>query len=402
LALAVFLLLPLGATAMPARAAAQAVADSAAWAQAADLERSGRFAEAARALESLETQYPDEYDVALQRGWLLFRAEDWPRARRAYLHALKLSGYSSIAARLGLGWTQLRLDRPELARRHFERVLRDAPTNAAARDGLAAVEAREPRAARGSATVLTSEQIYVNHPTLRTAFALAASARSLVGEHLLLGATYRYLSYDASGQSPPWVASTNGTQHQAHATIGYVSERFALRLHGALIFDAHDSSLPAYTVGLSGWLAALGDVDLEVGATLFADVLALRALGSWDISLADGLWLGPIASAQYLEDGTLGGTLGARLNFQRERFAAALTARVGDESRAVYLNDALSYATTDRTLAAVLLSARSELGAGVSLAASYEWQHLGVAATTLTAARNADVHTLTAGVTAEW
>ncbi len=395
-------LLTVGVLGAPGRASAQALEELPAWTSAAVLEAHGRYAEAARALQPLAEQFPDEYVVALQLGWLLFRAEDWPAARRAYVHALKISAYTSVDARLGLGWTQLRLGRSDLARRHFEGALRDAPNNDAAREGLAAAQAAEPHAARGSAAVLMSEQLYAGHPLLRSSFALAASARALLGEHLLLGATYRRLSYDASGQTPPWVAASNGTQHQAHATVGYVNDRFALRLHGALFLDRADSNLPAYTLGVSGWFAALGDVDLELGGTFFGDALVLRALGSWDLSLAEGLWLGPVVSAQYTDDGTFGGALGARVTLHRSRYWAALTARVGDESRAVYLNDALGYATTDRTLGTVLASARADLGAGFSLAASYEWQRLSVAATTTSAAQQADAHTLTVGLTSEW
>ncbi|MEI8254526.1 MAG: tetratricopeptide repeat protein [Deltaproteobacteria bacterium] len=396
------LALALGVTASTTIAWSQSLESDPAWRLAADLERAGRHDEAARTLQPLATQYPDEYALALQLGWLWFRAEAWPAARRAYAHALALSGHTSVEARLGLAWTQLRMGRAARSRRQFERVIESDPASTSAREGLAIARDAEPHAVRAWVSAVANAQVYTNHPVLRAAYGIGTSARVLLGEHFLFGATYRYLGYDASAQSTASSAATSGTQHQVHATLGYVQPSFALRVHGAVLLDTQNTRLPAYTVGLSAWFAARGDVDLEAGATVFSDTYVLRTQASWNILLAHGVSLGPTASAQYLGDGTVGGSLGARLGFRQGRFAASLAGRVGDEARAVFLNDALAYPTTDRVRGAVSLAARVALGAGLSLTAGYEFQRLGVDATTSTTAQEADVHTFTAGLLGAW
>ncbi|MCA9705369.1 MAG: hypothetical protein KDK70_05950, partial [Myxococcales bacterium] len=70
------------------------------------LEERGRVAAAARRVEGLARDYPQDYGLRIWAGWLRYRAGHWRRAQRHYRQAIELSG-GSVDSRLGLGWSLL-------------------------------------------------------------------------------------------------------------------------------------------------------------------------------------------------------------------------------------------------------------------------------------------------------
>ncbi len=391
----------LAVTARAVSASAQTTPDyDAAMDAAARLERDGHPADAARSLEALAATFPQDHALSLRLGWLWFSAGSYDAARRHYERALSLSGDGSYDARLGLAWTQLRLGDPAAARPHFERLAGLAPDNASAREGLALSRAAEPRPVRAWASLWLGAQLYQNHPQRRLSFSVAPSLTLQFMDLVVVGATWRAVSYDLATPQPgrpPTFARY--AQQEFYASLGVARTGWALRAHVGHLWDADNPVAPATVLGLSGRLALRGELLAEVSAALFADVTAVRAASSWALTLSNEWSLGPTASVQSV-DGSVGGSFGAQLGWSAHGYALSLAARYGDERRIASLADSLTFATDDHVRGAVALGFRAPLGRGLSLALRYDWLRL--LAGDATRPVDADAHFFTAALLGAW
>lgn len=104
--------------------------------QATLCERQQKFAEAAQILESIATDYPNDYTLFLQLGWLYFNAKEYAKAEKQYLRAAALT-LDRLATDLGLGWTYYYRQDYEQASHFFHAVLQGNPEQPSAKEGLA-------------------------------------------------------------------------------------------------------------------------------------------------------------------------------------------------------------------------------------------------------------------------
>ena len=389
------------ATVRAAAASAQTAPDyDAAMDAAARLERAGNPRDAAASLDALALAFPEDHALSLRLGWLWFRAGSYDAAQRHYARALALSGEQSYDARLGLAWTLLRRREPAAARAHFERLVALGPDRADARQGLALSRAAEPRPVRAWASLWLGAQLYQNHPQRRLSLSVTPSLTLQFLDLLVVGATYRAVSYDVATAQPGRPPSVDRyTQQEVHLSAGVARPAFGLRLHYGRLWDAQNSIAPATVLGLSGRVDLHGELLAEASATVFSDYTAARVAGSWAAALSPAWSLGPTASLQ-VTDGVVGGSLGAQLAWRARGYELSLAGRYGDERRLTSLNDSLTFATDDHIRAAAALGFRAPLGGGLSLALRYDWLHLLTG--DATRATDAEAHFVTAALLGAW
>lgn len=386
------------ALALPATARAQGAGYEADAARAATLEAQGLPRDAARALDPWAARLPDDHALALRLGWLHARGGEHAAARDHYARALRLSEGESLDARLGLAWARLNSGDATGARADFDAVLARDPRNASAAEGLPLARAAEPRMFRLHASLWTGAQVYAGHPSRRDSVSIAPSLTLTVADAVLVGATWRGIAYGTVSSNNGRAAQTSSFQQELFATVGYVRPSYTLQLHYGHVWDAANSLLPAHVFGASARVALRGELSAELSATAYPDGTRVRALGAWAARLSDAWSLGPTASAQ-AGVGGLGGSIGAALTWRHPAAAVTLAGRYSDETRVTSLNESLTFATSDRVLGALSVTARVPLGRGLSLAPSYEWLRL---QTTGASVRDVDAHFFTVGLTGAW
>ncbi len=395
------------------RAMAQSDYDEA-LAAAARHEQGGRPREAAASLEPAAARYPQDYALALRLGWLWFQAGDHAAARRRYAQALSLSADASHDARLGLGWSSLRLDARDDAARAFEQLLALDPHDPSAREGLSLARATQARALRLWASLWLGAQAWASHPTRVWSVSATASVTAQVLEWPVVGVTYRAVAYattqERTVQPPPprpglpppppltQSSATTSVQQELHVMAGVARRTWAVRAHFGYLWDASNTYAPAAVWGVSGRLTLRGDLSAELSDTVFADGAYVRAVAAWAADLGRGWSLGPVASLQL--GGFTGGSFGALAGFTRGGYAVSASARYGDERRPTALAEALTFATDDRVRGALTLSGLIPLGASLSLALRYDG--LLLATSTTSASVDASAHFFTAAVAGAW
>lgn len=391
----------------------------AAMALAASREATGNVREAAASLDALHAVYPQDFALSLRLGWLWFQAGDNHAARTRYRHALTLSDDTSRDARLGLGWSLLRLHEASAARDEFARLLSLDATDASAREGHALALAALPTPLRVWASLWLGAQAYVNHPQRSWSVSGTASVTAQILDVAVLGLTYRAVDYSVTSTTsstvqpppprpglpppPPTTQSRTTTamnlQQELHVMGGVARPAWALRAHLGRLWDSSNSMAPAWIFGVSGRLALHGELTAELSDTLFADHSAVRAVGAWAASLGGGWSLGPVATAQRF-NGSFGGSLGAVAGWRGDGYAASLSARYGDEVRPTSLVEALTFATDDHVRGTLSLSGLVPLSHGLSLALRYDGLLLTTSASA--GAVDASAHFFTAALTGAW
>lgn len=395
------------------RAMAQSDYDEA-LAAAARHEQAGHSREAAASLEPAAARYPQDYALALRLGWLWFQAGDHAAARRRYAQALSLSADASHDARLGLGWSSLRLDARDDAARAFEQLLALDPNDASAREGLSLARASRARALRLWASLWLGVQAWAEHPTRTWSASATASVTAQALDWPVLGVTYRAVAYATTQQRtvqpppprpglpppPPFAQSSTSTnaQQEIHFMAGVARRTWAARAHVGYLWDAANPYAPATVFGVSGRLALRGDLSAELSDTVFADGAYVRAVAAWAADLGRGWSLGPVASLQL--GGFTGGSFGALASFTRGGYAVSAGARYGDERRPTALAEALTFATDDRVRGALTLSGLVPLGGPFSLALRYDGLLLSTAQSG--GSVDASAHFFTAAVAGAW
>lgn len=103
--------------------------------EASALEQQKEFVKAVEILKKLELKYSQDYTLYLQMGWLYFQAGMYQEAKEKYQKAIFWANEAE-AANLGFAWSCYYLKEYDNAIMYFEKVLKNYPENASAKEGL--------------------------------------------------------------------------------------------------------------------------------------------------------------------------------------------------------------------------------------------------------------------------
>jgi tetratricopeptide (TPR) repeat protein len=349
--------------------------------QATELERAYRPRDAARVLATIEGRYPQDYDLQLRLAWLNFQAARYDIAARYYRHALSLSPRSR-EARLGLAWTLLRSGRHGPARREFRVVLARWPEVASARKGLALTrrEQRAPGVTFAPASTVTTH-LYQGHPAKAAAVGSSASLAARILGRWRLGVSYELTHF--------WIKeklqSLYGDGFEEHAvflTCGLDLGRWSAAGHYAYVHDGSETLDYTHLLGLSAlYSAALGDLGLELGSSLYPDMTVHRIAPSWRVPLLGWLSLSATVGVQHAAAGQFHPQLGERSETLFNTSFTILAAgrpgslwaggKVGDEVRPAYPRLAVVDNSLDRVCRGVWAGGELAVGAGWSIIVAY-------------------------------
>lgn len=337
---------------------------SVAWDRAAELEDEGSFGEALDVLDALAPDFPQDYSLHLQLGWLAFQAGEYPAADGYYTRADELSG-GSFDARMGRAWTALRLGRTGEARRRFQELAAEYPEDGRVAEGLAA--AREIREWWIGASARALAHGYPGHPM--TPWGIGVTAGVGGGyRRLVFGVAYRYgrFTYTETvatgmggisaqpgpggpGPVQPTTTTTGVDQHELYLAAGGAWERFGVTGHYAYLSSGDLDIGDGHVGGAVGRFSPFGDILLEASYAGFVDLGIFRSSLAWKLPIVGPLTLEPHGALQVVGDGsgdgaTPYGSGGLALGIEDDRGAIRIAGRYGREVRPVYLTVPVSYA----------------------------------------------------------
>lgn len=378
---------------IPGAGSASAADDAATvWAEAGELEAAGAFAEALDVLDDLAADYPQDYILHLQLGWLAFQAGVFHDADRYYTRADELSG-GSIEARLGLAWTALRLGRTGDARRRFEELSTSHPEDERVAEGLAA--ATEVRQWWIGASARALVYGYPGHPMTPWGIGLAAGVSGGY-RRLVFGVSYRYgrftyteavpggtgsmaaqIGPGGPGPVEPSTATTAVDQHELYLTVGAAWERVGVTGHYAYLSSGDLDIGAGHVAGAVGRFSPFGDILLEASYAGFDDLEVFRSSLAWKLPIAGPLYLEPHGALQVVGDGsgdgaTPYGSGGLALGIEDDRGAVRIAGRYGREVRPVYLTVPVSYAIGETLVGGTSVDGRIRFAPGWSLTGGIE------------------------------
>jgi tetratricopeptide (TPR) repeat protein len=365
------------------------------FARSAEEERAGRLDAAVAILQEATRRWPDDYALALQTAWLLFRAERWEEAEAAYRRAEKLSG-GAYDARLGLAWTRARRGDCDDAKTRFATLATERPEDARVRDGLAVCEAKVgPRyTVWGTGTL----HAYASHPTKSDGFGLATGFVALPGA-FQIAAAYRgtWVAYDGESARPASTL-TSFAQHEAYGTLGVGSKLVGVSAHYAYVRDGSETSGDSHHVGATLRYSPSGDLLLAESSSFYADQSVHRLELSWRAPLSQSIAIRPALAGQYT--GRTWGYAGyLTLLGDHGRFGWWLGAKGGREIRPLYFGQAILFDWAETISAGATAGARVDL-AGVSFTLGYDLALLRLSGSSGTrgGAKTSTAHLITLGV----
>ncbi len=334
---------------------AAAMATSAAAEQRGDLEL------AARALEAVLVAYPQDHELRVKLGWVLFRARRFAESERAYQAALDLAP-QSMDARLGLGWSRVRQGQCDGASAALEPML--AAGDPRAEEILQACEV--PSVGAVSLFAAWNQYFFPGHPYKSTGTGVLVGASARTAEGWTLQGAFRHVAFTATAGS----GISNFTQQEAYAHVGYSGANAGLLLQGALVFDGSGAIGTSKHVGLAARWSPAGDLLLDASLSVYDDRTIGRLAPSWSIPVAGPLRLVPGAAFQ-LADGEVKvtGSLTAALSFSSLELWAG--GKYGEEIRPAYLSQLAIYNVQDRIAWGAWAGARVKLGSVLAIQATY-------------------------------
>jgi len=359
-----------GMTAM----AAPAPTYEAVMAEAASLTAAGRPLAAARRLEALRSEHPQDFAAASAAGWAWHAGMAWERAEAAFEDADALSG-------------------------------------GGASEGLAAVAAA--RAPRVSARPTGAASFFTDHPEWTHGYAGGASLDATLEGRALIGGQARAGALEGTGGRAPWL--------EGHAGVGATWLRWGVMAHAAALGGLTVSESPgdasgdapgaagARTSGNGGngsagsdggngngngngnaqrgppepvdsalagggsarW-SPWGDVYLEGGAVRWKEGAAWRGVAAWTSPAAGPLTLRPGGALQAGVDGAGWSTFGAA-RLSGEAGALEIGGRYGDEERPVALGARSIHPLPGRVLGGGWAWARLEATEALGIELGWEW-----------------------------
>lgn len=307
-----------------------------AFAQAAELARTGREAEGAALLERGLAYYSQDFALPLQIAWMHFSAGRYERAEHFYRIALERSP-TAAEARLGLASSLERLGRCEEALPLYEGLSGELP---AAREG--ATRCTPPPSWKVTPSLSLTGVTFPGH----TYKSLAGSVTpGITFDHrsgFHFGATYRYGRFAPAEGAPisAW------DQHEAYGTIGYQGKLAGILAHYGFVYDGSGALGASHHVGLTGRLSPYGDIEVRGSASFYDDMKVFRVEPSWRIPIAFGLSIRPGVAIQSA-GGDVKVTGMGTLSLDRARFGLFAGGKYGDEVRPVYFTVPVVYNILD-------------------------------------------------------
>lgn len=374
-----------------------------AFARSAAREAAGDLDGAVLPLVELAPQYPQDYALRLQMGWIYFNAGRYEEAARAYREALHRSP-DAAAALTGLGWSLARLDRCEEAEHHFEHALRVLPIDAAAHDGLTFCAARLRAAVvdpRWSAWARVGGGVahFQGHSFRTETFSAAVTGDVRHRSGVFFGASYRFapsLTRD-SAIVPPW------NQHEAYARLGWANRRFGAMATYAALHETSGFQGTSHHVGLWGRFSAFGDLTLDASASVYQAFSVLRLAPSWRIPVIGGFSVVPGGAVQRA-DKAVQASASLTLLLKGRVGLLFLGGKYGAELRPAYLPLGAVFNYADPVKWSAWAGGAVKLGPRLRLDAGYAIDRLTPAANTSTGASTPPytVHMVTLGVTSRF
>ncbi len=344
------------------------------FAEATRLEQSGDMDGAVERLETLLPDYPQDFALRLQLGWLCFRLERYPDAAEHYRHARSLSPESDDAAN-GLAWSLLRQGERSAAREIFLEVLARSPDSATAPDGelLSRVQHRL------SAGIGAIVHRYGGHGSRDSAVGSVLWGQGVLWDALLLGGAWRYTRFSARYEAAngAWsdTVETEYAQHEGSIYVGYAGERFGATLHYGYADGAGEDAFAVHYAGAMGRLTTWGTLRLEASGSRYDAFGAWRVAADYALPVADGLTLRPGAAWQNVDGENLGNaSLGLESNLGALRLS--LGGRYGLEKMPLYLAQAVVYNSDDAIRYGAWAGVGYRFDSGIDLSGGYELQRL--------------------------
>ncbi|MBL9044234.1 MAG: tetratricopeptide repeat protein [Myxococcales bacterium] len=321
---------------------------------ATERESAGQLDAAAEALEEISAEYSQDLGLQLRMAWLRFRAGSYQRALRHYQEAYRLSP-PSVDARLGLGWTLLRLGRCDDARPYFAGLLAQNPQHTVAKEGLTACPL-PPRLLVTPGALLTG-MAYSGHYLRLGGVAVSPRLELVIDGKWLIGAAYRYSDFFLKPTTtatnpvppippfprfPPMMQATTTTtqnrfaQNEAYFQFGYVGSRLGLLARYAFLVDSRGISESSHHVGLGLRVSALGEAQLQLAASVYSDLTIVRAAPTWRLPIGKGFSVQVGGVGQYAS-GSLLGSGNLELSFVRGPISIWAGGSYGEQLRPAQL-----------------------------------------------------------------
>lgn len=345
---------------------------------------------AAGELSVLLPRYPQDVDLPLQLGWLLFRAGRFSPAADAYRQAVT-RGTGGGDAELGLAWSLLKLERCTEARPHFLAVQAAQGAGSNAAEGLRLCSAPDPSSpSHGSAQAPSqpaatsalakrwwlqpqlAQSLYVfqNQPVLTRALATTARLEAMLHDRWYGALVYRYSYFGTQdGQTAAF------GQHDLYAAAGVTSKPAGLTLQYAVIADRSASAQTSHHVGLAARYSFVGDVLFNGSASIYPDAPVLRGELAFRMPLPLGLSVRPSGALQWIP-GESFRTAGLTLAYDHPRLSLWVGGKYGDEKRPAYLGVFFIYNSPARIPYGAWAGASVRPGSGFLLSASYSYDRL--------------------------
>ncbi len=350
--------------------------------QVSKWEATNKSTEAADALEGLVERYPQDYGLMAHAARLHFELGKYQLAARRYRQAMTLSE-GSLESRLGLAWSLLRQgDRPG-ARRLFTALHHEFPADPSARKGL--------RLSKPTASVIFSPSFFVtfygypDHSSKNWGLGGLLSLPLMIKDRVFLQANYRFSNFfgprgqGSNGNTSGRIASIF-QQHEGFISGGLVLPSFGILGQYALIYDG-DVSEAAHIAGLSARYSPWGDLLLDLSASIYPDLVVLRAAPAWRIRPLPWLTITPGVAVQGALEGSgsaaaetlVTGSLGVAVSSAAG--SLWIGGKVGAERRPAYLSVPAVYNIPEQINFGLWAGASLKVGRG-ALFLSYELNQL--------------------------
>jgi tetratricopeptide (TPR) repeat protein len=374
-------------------------------------ETAGDLSTAIRVLNGILPRYPQDVELPLQLGWLLYRSNLFGEAEHSYRMAIA-RGAGDGKAELGLAYSLLRLGHCDEAAPRFLSLLTAGRAPAGAAEGLRQcyklLAAPPPPVLPPLPRLWVQPQfsqgvyLYGGSSQVRNTVASKVQLEALLYGHYYLAAAFRYSHYAA-----PQGTLSSWSQYEVYADAGYSALRGGLTLHYAVVDDESGTSGTVHHLGLTARYSpaltaggpAIGDAYLRLSASLYHGAPVLRGELAFRLPLYAGLSLRPAGAVQWTAAETFR-TLSLSLGYDHPRFSLWAGGKYGDEFRAAYLDYQFIYNAQSRTAYGFLAGAAVRPGGHVTLLFNYGYDDLKW--TAATPATESTVHYLTFSIAKEF
>lgn len=303
----------------------------------------GEVGRAATELDRVIPEYPQDYAIALEAGWLHYRAGEYGAAERDY-HIARSRSPQAMDARVGLGWSLAQQGRCTEAEREFQAILSVSPEHAEATLGVNRCKELNPSTSVVGSVAWT-ELRFPSHAIKEAGHGITLSLDSAIAGRWVLGGTFRYTTFTTVEGSG--VAGFH--QNEGYVRLGYTSPKTDLIFTGAVVVDSSQTTGTSRHVGLWARQSLTSHFDLRVSgsASLYRDQTRLRLEGASRVGLGGPVSLIPFLAVQNGSSNALYSG-GATLLVEGNKLGAWFGGKYGDEDKPAYLERSVVYNNSEK------------------------------------------------------